>query len=61
MSTATEWTISGVREGLQTRKVSARELATELLGRIERRNPELNAFLALSPGLRAKAHGNRGL
>src|SRR5271163_742058 len=43
------WTIDGVREGLAGRKISARELTREYFARIEKRNPELNAFLALSP------------
>src|SRR5271168_5130627 len=45
----THWTIDGVREALAARKVSARELTREFYGRIAARNPELNAFLALSP------------
>src|SRR5271154_2794740 len=43
------WTIDGVREALAARKVSARELTREFYARIAARNPELNAFLALSP------------
>jgi aspartyl-tRNA(Asn)/glutamyl-tRNA(Gln) amidotransferase subunit A len=43
------WTIDGVREALAAKKVSARELAADFYTRIEARNPELNAFLALSP------------
>jgi aspartyl-tRNA(Asn)/glutamyl-tRNA(Gln) amidotransferase subunit A len=43
------WTIDGVREALAAKKVSARELAGDFYKRIEARNPELNAFLALSP------------
>jgi aspartyl-tRNA(Asn)/glutamyl-tRNA(Gln) amidotransferase subunit A len=46
---ATSWTIDGVREALAAKKISARELAAEFYKRIEARNPELNAFLALSP------------
>ena len=42
------WTIDGVREALAAKKVSARELAGEFYKRIEGRNPELNAYLALS-------------
>jgi aspartyl-tRNA(Asn)/glutamyl-tRNA(Gln) amidotransferase subunit A len=45
----TEWTIDGVRAALTEKKVSARELCTEFYKRIDARNPELNAFLALSP------------
>jgi aspartyl-tRNA(Asn)/glutamyl-tRNA(Gln) amidotransferase subunit A len=58
MSAATTWTISGVRTALQTKKISARELAAEFFGRIERRNPELNAFLTLSTE-RAYAQADR--
>ena len=43
------WTIDGVREALAAKKASARELAGEFYGRITARNPELNAYLALSP------------
>src|ERR1700752_1842069 len=43
------WTIDQVREALASKKVSARELATDFFKRIEARNPELNAYLALSP------------
>src|SRR5258708_12139360 len=46
---ATNWTIDGVKEALAARKISARELAADFYGRIEARNPELNAFLTLSP------------
>jgi aspartyl-tRNA(Asn)/glutamyl-tRNA(Gln) amidotransferase subunit A len=45
----TEWTIDGVRTALTAKRISARELADEFYQRIEARNPELNAFLALSP------------
>jgi aspartyl-tRNA(Asn)/glutamyl-tRNA(Gln) amidotransferase subunit A len=43
------WTIDGVREALAARKISARELTADFFVRIAARNPELNAFLALSP------------
>src|SRR5277367_4735112 len=49
MSAATPWTVGSVREALVAKKVSARELATEFYAQIARRNPELNAFLALCP------------
>ena len=49
MSAPTAWTVAGVRAALQAKKVSARELAAEFYGRIDRRNAELNAFLTLSP------------
>jgi aspartyl-tRNA(Asn)/glutamyl-tRNA(Gln) amidotransferase subunit A len=45
----TTWTIDGVRAALTAKKVSARELSAEFFKRIELRNPELNAFLTLSP------------
>src|SRR5258707_8223327 len=43
------WTIDGVKEALAAKKISARELAAEFYTRIEAKNPELNAYLALSP------------
>ena len=49
MSASPTWTVGGVREALLTKKISARELAKDFYARIERRNPELNAFLALCP------------
>ncbi len=48
MSASANWTISSVRNALTAKKISARELADDYFGRIERRNPELNAFLTLS-------------
>jgi aspartyl-tRNA(Asn)/glutamyl-tRNA(Gln) amidotransferase subunit A len=44
-----EWTIESVREALAKKRISARELTAEFCRRIEQRNPELNAYLALSP------------
>ena len=44
-----EWTIDSVREALAAKSISARELTAEFCRRIEQRNPELNAYLALSP------------
>ncbi|HJZ52105.1 MAG TPA: Asp-tRNA(Asn)/Glu-tRNA(Gln) amidotransferase subunit GatA [Candidatus Acidoferrales bacterium] len=58
MSRATPWTIAGVREALQTKKISARELAKEFYAQIDRRNPKLNAFLTLCPE-RAYAQADR--
>ncbi len=55
---ATNWTIEGVRESLAGKKLSARELAAEHYKRIAARNPELNAFLALSQE-RAYAQADR--
>ena len=46
---ATNWTINSVKEALAAKKISARELTAEFYKRIEARNWELNAFLALSP------------
>src|SRR5437016_232930 len=46
---ATAWTIEGVKEALAAKKISARELLADFYRRIEARNPELNAYLALSP------------
>src|SRR5713101_7115964 len=45
----TTWTIDRVREALAAKKISAGELAGEFYKRIGARNPELNAYLALSP------------
>src|SRR5690349_22361728 len=44
-----EWTIDSIREALRTKSISARELTEEFCRRIEQRNPELNAYLALCP------------
>jgi len=44
-----DWTIASIRQALLEKRVSARELAEEYLARIEKRNPELNAYLAVSP------------
>ncbi len=45
----TTWTIDGVKTALAAKKVSARELAADFYKRIEARDSELNAYLALSP------------
>ncbi|MGH9736807.1 MAG: Asp-tRNA(Asn)/Glu-tRNA(Gln) amidotransferase subunit GatA [Candidatus Acidiferrales bacterium] len=58
MTGGTSWTISSVRDALTSKKISARELTTEFCRLIEQRNPELNAFLALSPE-RAFAQADR--
>ncbi len=42
------WTIRGVQEALASKKISAQEFASDYYKRIEARNPELNAYLALS-------------
>ncbi|HEV3254080.1 MAG TPA: amidase, partial [Candidatus Acidoferrales bacterium] len=58
MTPGTEWGIASVRAALEAKKISARELAADFYARIERRNKELNAFLALSPE-RAYAQADR--
>ncbi|MFZ0519879.1 MAG: Asp-tRNA(Asn)/Glu-tRNA(Gln) amidotransferase subunit GatA [Candidatus Acidiferrales bacterium] len=58
MTTAVPWTITGVREALQAKKISARELTEDFYARIDSRNPELNAFLTLCPE-RAYAQADR--
>ena len=45
------WTIPVIRQALEQKKISARELTKDYLARIALRNKELNAFLALSPDL----------
>jgi aspartyl-tRNA(Asn)/glutamyl-tRNA(Gln) amidotransferase subunit A len=50
--------IRGVREAIARKKISARELTKQFYAQIERRNPELNAYLALSPE-RAYAQADR--
>ena len=52
------WTVASVRAGLEAKKISARELATEFYTRIEKRNPELNAYLSFSKD-RAFAQADR--
>jgi len=56
--TAAPWTIDSVRIALAAKKLSARELTAEFYARIERRNPELNAFLIFSEE-RAYAQADR--
>jgi aspartyl-tRNA(Asn)/glutamyl-tRNA(Gln) amidotransferase subunit A len=58
MSPAAEWTIPTIREALTAKKISARDLTTDFYSRIKARNPELNAFLTLSPE-RAYAQADR--
>jgi aspartyl-tRNA(Asn)/glutamyl-tRNA(Gln) amidotransferase subunit A len=48
MSAPAGWTVASIRDALTSRKISARELTGEYFSRIEKRNPELNAYLALS-------------
>ena len=49
MTLSVPWNISSIRSNLAARKISARELAADFYKRIAARNPELNAYLALSP------------
>jgi aspartyl-tRNA(Asn)/glutamyl-tRNA(Gln) amidotransferase subunit A len=58
VSAATAWTIPEVRAALDARKISAREMVKEFYARVDRRNPELNVYLALSPE-RAYAQADR--
>jgi len=55
---AAPWTIATVRDALAKKKISARELAAEFFTRIDKRNPELNAYLTLSTE-RAYEQANR--
>ena len=43
------WTIDAVKDGLTNKKFKARELTTDFYIQINKRNPELNAYLELSP------------
>jgi aspartyl-tRNA(Asn)/glutamyl-tRNA(Gln) amidotransferase subunit A len=58
VSASTPWTISTVKAALAAKKISARELTADFFKRIDARNPELNAYLALSPD-RAYAQADR--
>ena len=49
MTTEAKRTIAAVRADLAAKEVSTRELVADSYARIERENPRLNAFLALSP------------
>jgi len=49
VSAPTTWTIPEVQAALSAKKISARELAKEFYALIEKRNSELNVYLALSP------------
>jgi aspartyl-tRNA(Asn)/glutamyl-tRNA(Gln) amidotransferase subunit A len=48
MSAATTWTAASIQTALRAKKVSAREIATEFYANIDRRNPDINAYLTLS-------------
>jgi aspartyl-tRNA(Asn)/glutamyl-tRNA(Gln) amidotransferase subunit A len=58
MSATSPWTVAGVQNALHAKKISARELATEFYANIDRQNPDLNAYLTLSPE-RAYAQADR--
>ena len=58
MSAPSSWTIPQVRAALDSKQISARELVTEFYARIERKNPKLNVYLALSTE-RAYAQADR--
>src|ERR1051325_5076663 len=45
----TTWTIDAVKSALAAKEICARELTAEFYKRIDARNTELNAYLALSP------------
>ena len=45
MSAPTPWTVCSIAEASTAKKISARELAGEFYGRIEKRNAELNVYL----------------
>ena len=55
---AENWTMDSVRTALAAKKISARELAAEYFSRIAAKNPQLNAYLALSEE-RAYAQADR--
>ena len=48
MSAHSTWTIAAVRDALKSKEISARELTHDFFQRIENRNRQLNAYLALS-------------
>ena len=58
MTPAAPWTVDAVRGALGAKKLTARELTADFYARIERQNPQLNAFLTLSPE-RAYAQADR--
>ena len=49
MTSTSPWTVSTIRAALESKKASARELASDFLSRIEKQNPHINAFLTVSP------------
>lgn len=58
MNATADWTVGSIRSSLEKKTVSARELTDEFFRRIGTHNPELNAYLALSPE-RAYAQADR--
>jgi aspartyl-tRNA(Asn)/glutamyl-tRNA(Gln) amidotransferase subunit A len=48
MSAATAWTVTSIQTALRAKKISAQEITTEFYANIDRRNPEINAYLTLS-------------
>jgi len=48
MTGDSSWSVSSIRTALESKQISARELAAEFFGHIEAQNPRLNAFLTLS-------------
>jgi aspartyl-tRNA(Asn)/glutamyl-tRNA(Gln) amidotransferase subunit A len=58
VSAAKSWTVASIRSAFEAKKISARELTSEFYSRVEKQNPQLNAFLALSPD-RAYAQADR--
>jgi aspartyl-tRNA(Asn)/glutamyl-tRNA(Gln) amidotransferase subunit A len=48
MSVATTWTVASIQAALRAKKVSAREITAEFYANVDRRNPDLNAYLTLS-------------
>lgn len=48
MTSNSSWTVTSIRAALESKRISARELANEFFTRIGKRNQELNAFLSLS-------------
>jgi aspartyl-tRNA(Asn)/glutamyl-tRNA(Gln) amidotransferase subunit A len=58
VSAPAPWNIASLRSALLAKKISARELVAEFYARIDRRNPEINAYLTLSPE-RAYAQADR--
>lgn len=49
MSTTSRWTVPSIRDALTSKKTSARELYSDFISRIEKHNPQWNAYLTLSP------------